>query len=166
VSEFNGPGHHRHGSVQNAITYLCISPDLHSCSKGALYGSEGLVLPRSNRNGYALCQGSSVRRLVGTASSQPNSKKKSRFDDIPREELRTTLPSVVTKRNSLIQTCNRPVGTGSLLSICVRITLRAGLPFPDFLRLNMERFSGRDDGGIRSRNRCVCRHRLNAAALA
>jgi hypothetical protein len=49
MPKLNRPGHHRDGSVQNAITYLCISPDLHSCSKDALYGSEGLVLPRSNR---------------------------------------------------------------------------------------------------------------------
>jgi hypothetical protein len=41
------PSHHRDGSVQNAITYLCIGPGLHNCSKDALYGSERLVLRRS-----------------------------------------------------------------------------------------------------------------------
>jgi hypothetical protein len=40
--------HHRDGSVQNAITYLCISPSSHDYSKDAIR-SERLVLRRWNR---------------------------------------------------------------------------------------------------------------------
>jgi hypothetical protein len=36
--------HHRDDSVRNSITYLCIDPGLHNCTKDARYGSEGLVL--------------------------------------------------------------------------------------------------------------------------